>query len=238
MISMASLTQVTETLPQPTQSLFFTGFITVITLIAAFVKIRNHQLRIKLKGIRDAEQSIFPYFPFIGHGLTLSSDTEIFYRQLTSLSKYHQEKYPDENQLLIWFSPIHPVVCVYGASGVEEVVRNKSYNSKSFFYTFLHDWLGTGLLTSNTSKWAERRRMLTPAFHFNILKNFVAIMNKNAKIMVQQMHEELKNSNNIDENGNKFLKIDMFPKITLCALDIICEAAMARCLKILKKVKL
>ena len=213
-------------------SLVFTSFITIISIITAFIKIKHHLLRSKLKGIRDAEHKIFPYIPLIGHGLTLSSDTEILYQQLTSVSKYHQENYPDENQFLLWFSPIHPVVCVYGAGGVEEVVRNKSYNSKSFFYTFMHNWLGTGLLTSNTTKWAERRRMLTPAFHFNILKNFVAIMNKNAKIMVQQIHEELENADGktakYDQNGKKYIEVDMFPKITLCALDIICEAAMGK----------
>lgn len=156
----------------------------------------------------------------IGHGLSLSPNTEKLYNQLLNVSKYHQEHYAKENEFLLWFSPIHPVVCVYGAEGVEQVVRDKTYNSKSWMYEFLHSWLGTGLLTGNGGKWAARRKMLTPAFHFEILKNFVEIMNRNAKVLVENIHDELA--------GKECIEIDMFPKITLCALDIICEAAMGK----------
>ena len=59
--------------------------------------------------------------------------------------------------------------------------------------------------------------MLTPAFHFRILEDFLVVMNKHSSILCNIL-EPLTN-----EKG-----FDIFPFVTHCALDIICETDMGK----------
>ena len=86
---------------------------------------------------------------------------------------------------------------------------------KGFDYKFLWPWLGKGLLTSTGAKWHGRRKMLTQAFHFRILEDFLDIMNNHAAILCQKLEKE-----------SEGVEFDIFPCIAYCALDIICETAM------------
>ena len=51
-------------------------------------------------------------------------------------------------------------------------------------YRLVRPWLGDGLLISRGKKWARNRRLLTPAFHFDILKPYMEINNKAVEIML------------------------------------------------------
>lgn len=64
------------------------------------------------------------------------------------------------------------------------------------------------------SKWHQRRKMLTPTFHFKILEDFVHVFNEQSKILVEKLSKEV---------GQDF---DIFPFITLCTLDVICGKAV------------
>lgn len=78
------------------------------------------------------------------------------------------------------------------------------------------DWLQEGLLTvSNRQKWQHRRKMLTPAYHFSILKNCLTVFD-------QQGHVLLKNLENHVDNG----AFDICNYINLYTLDVICETSM------------
>ena len=45
-------------------------------------------------------------------------------------------------------------------------------------------WLGEGLLIAGGKKWARNRRLLTPAFHFDILKQYVAVNNEASDVLI------------------------------------------------------
>ena len=53
----------------------------------------------------------------------------------------------------------------------------------SFAYSSWLSLLGDGLLLSAGDKWSSHRRLLTPAFHFEILKPYMKIFNKSTDIM-------------------------------------------------------
>ena len=74
-----------------------------------------------------------------------------------------------------------------------------------------------GLLTSNGDKWRERRRMLTPTFHFNILKNFTAIFIEESVKTVKGIQGEI-------DKGNSVLDVS----VLACefTMPTICESAM------------
>ncbi|KDR12229.1 Cytochrome P450 4C1 [Zootermopsis nevadensis] len=120
------------------------------------------------------------------------------------------------------FSPIFrtwtgriPQVHLQRPEDIEVILRSSEHLDKAHFYRFLHQWLGTGLLTSTGQKWHTHRKMITPTFHFKILDNFVEVFSEKSEILVRKLQKE------VGSQG-----FDVYPYITKCALDIICETAM------------
>ena len=70
------------------------------------------------------------------------------------------------------------------------------------------------------SKWQERRKILTPAFHFKILEDFVHVFNEHSQVLVSRLNEQA-------TSGQHF---NIYPFITRCTLDIICGNAIVRAL--------
>ncbi|XP_025149961.3 prostaglandin E2 omega-hydroxylase CYP4F21-like [Bubalus bubalis] len=99
----------------------------------------------------------------------------------------------------------HVVICIFHPTA-PAAVAPKNMN----FYNFLKPWLGDGLLLSAGDKWSGHRRMLTPAFHFNILKPYMKIFTKSTDIMHTKWER-------LVTQGHT--RLDMFEHVSLLTLD-------------------
>ena len=65
----------------------------------------------------------------------------------------------------------------------------KDRGRKSFAYRLVRHWTGDGLLVSEGAKWHMRRKLLTPSFHFEILKSYTNIFNEATDVFVEQIRK-------------------------------------------------
>ncbi|XP_054930710.2 cytochrome P450 4c3-like isoform X3 [Dermacentor andersoni] len=117
--------------------------------------------------------------------------------------------------MLRFYDATHPILAVFKADHIEELLTSNTILKKGHEYDLLGPWLGTGLLTSSGSKWRSRRKLLTPAFHFRILEDFLPAVNEQSKVLVHKLGQL-----------GKGRSCDIVPLVTLCALDIICDTIM------------
>uniref|UniRef100_UPI0037E8F292 cytochrome P450 4V8 n=1 Tax=Semicossyphus pulcher TaxID=241346 RepID=UPI0037E8F292 len=192
-------------------SILFLGvsvFIAALTYIT--YKLISDYLRkwFQMKPIPEVEGT----YPIIGNALQFKTNAGDFFRQIQD---YTQE-FANAPLLKLWVGPV-PFVVLFHVETVEPIVSNPIHMEKAIVYKFLHPWLGTGLLTSNGSKWRQRRKMLTPTFHFSILADFLEVMNEQAEVLVGKLEKKAGTGS-----------FNCFSHVTLCALDIICETAMGK----------
>ena len=64
-------------------------------------------------------------------------------------------------------------------------------------------------------RWRTRRRMLTPAFHFQILESFFDVFNEQSRSLIDELTAILSAKKMNDT-------VDVYDIMTQCALDIIC----------------
>jgi len=53
-----------------------------------------------------------------------------------------------------------------------KVLSSSQHLQKGYIYHSLHPWLGFGVLTASGEKWKKMRRLVTPAFHFEVVYSF------------------------------------------------------------------
>ncbi|XP_069613231.1 ultra-long-chain fatty acid omega-hydroxylase-like [Ranitomeya imitator] len=111
-----------------------------------------------------------------------------------------------------WMGPTNPIVSLIHPETLKPVVAAPAAIAPKdeLFYGFAKPWLGDGLLLSGGEKWARHRRLLTPAFHFDILKHYVNIFNESTDIMHAKWRR-------LSVEGP--MSLDMFEHISLMTLD-------------------
>lgn len=104
----------------------------------------------------------------------------------------------------------HVELLVTRPEDIETIMTGKT-TKKSNLYTFIQPWLGEGLLISHGTKWFNRRKIITPTFHFKILEQFIDVFNEQDKKLVQKLEKYASGDD-----------CNIYEHITAIALDNIC----------------
>uniref|UniRef100_UPI003B75C7C5 cytochrome P450 4C1-like n=1 Tax=Chrysoperla carnea TaxID=189513 RepID=UPI003B75C7C5 len=149
-----------------------------------------------------------PSIPFIGNFIPFLGPLDHIWRIFRKLSLHYNGIFK------VWtlnrFS-----VFISEPDYVEVLLSSAKNLRKSEAYDFLELWLGSGLLISDGDKWKSRRKLLTPAFHFNILKQFVTVFEEQSERTVQIIRKEC---------DKPFTNV--IPISTEHALGALCETTM------------
>ncbi|GJQ86412.1 hypothetical protein Trydic_g10321 [Trypoxylus dichotomus] len=144
--------------------------------------------------------------PLLGNALEFPSSTVFLPKLMEYYNKY-------ETNFKVYVGS-QAYLFVVDPKDMELVMNHQSTQRKSDFYSFFRSWLGQGLITSFGDRWRTHRKIITPAFHFQILEEFIDVFNSQSEILVSMLKKECKKGN-----------IDVYPFIGRCTLDIICETA-------------
>ncbi|XP_066280201.1 cytochrome P450 4B1-like [Branchiostoma lanceolatum] len=117
---------------------------------------------------------------------------------------------------LIHAGPFLTHCAVYHPDYVKAVMA-RSDKKDEFAYGFLRPWLGDGLLTTAGPKWFRNRRLLTPGFHFEILKPYVRLFSESTNVMLTNWEDLTAGSS-----------VDVFHHMGLMTLDSMLKCALSQ----------
>lgn len=218
-------------------------FKVVVTLFAIYLGVKFTRWHKKRRRLVDAIEKIpgppiVPFAPVINHALVMIYLDSLKHRLGSFVIIYHlistlYTLFPETGICRFWLG-WKPIVVLFSPENVEQVLNSTQVINKADEYRFFEPWIGEGLVTSKRNKWRFRRKILTPAFHFRILNDFLPIMNSEATKLIKKLNNSkylkltsrLRTDNTRASDCNHEPTIDIAPLIALCTLDTICETAM------------
>ena len=159
--------------------------------------------------------SKFPvlFYPITRHGLSVPSDT-------TSFLRFFEEKCLEaikrKEKMALYWNGLLPSVMLFHPECAKVYLKDKTNLNKSVIYKILRLWGKTGLALSDKQKWQQRRKLIAPSFHQDILIGFLPIINNQASALITNL-EKMVSSN---------CKVDIHKQMKHCALNIACETLM------------
>uniref|UniRef100_A0A3B3RJY5 Cytochrome P450, family 4, subfamily T, polypeptide 8 n=1 Tax=Paramormyrops kingsleyae TaxID=1676925 RepID=A0A3B3RJY5_9TELE len=123
------------------------------------------------------------------------------------------EKYPLAFPL--WFGPFLAFLNIHHPEYVKTILASTGVPKDDMVYKFLIPWIGNGLLVSQGQKWFLHRRLLTPGFHYDILKHYVTLMAESARAMLDKW----------EVYADQDEPFELFNHVSLMTLDSIMQCA-------------
>ncbi|XP_068822589.1 cytochrome P450 4A6-like [Capricornis sumatraensis] len=201
-VSALSLTRALGSVSGPLQ------VVSLLSLVLLLLKAVQFYLR------RQWLLKVFHQFPsppshwLCGHSLKCSKENE-----LQELLK-RVEKFPCAYPRWMWGDNVHLIV--YDPDYMK-VVLGRSDPKSNDVCRFLAPWIGTGLLLLEGETWFQHRRMLTPAFHHDILKPYLGLMADSVQGMLDKWEEFVSQDSSLEILGD----------ISLMTLDTIMKCAFS-----------
>ncbi|XP_051027632.1 cytochrome P450 4A12 isoform X1 [Acomys russatus] len=141
---------------------------------------------------------------FFGHQIPKDQELQVILKQMNN--------FPSAYPQWIWGTKVR--FQVYDPDYMK-LILGRSDPKAHGSYRFLAPWIGYGLLLLNGQPWFQHRRMLTPAFHYDILKPYVGIMADSVRVMLDKWEQIVGQDSTLE----------IFQYITLMTLDTIMKCA-------------
>ncbi|KAI9563272.1 hypothetical protein GHT06_010730 [Daphnia sinensis] len=188
---------------------FYIALFVILACIAWWIHVHTSPFHVAVGSIPGPRS-----LPFVGNAFAFSGGLDDFFNIL-------QEKWPQQyGGIYRFFIGTRCYVPISSPDMMEIVLSSQKTIDKGSSYDHLVPWLGQGLLISSGDLWRSRRKMLTPAFHFSILDSFIEVFNEQSHILCGILDDLCASF------AEGKAEIDVYPYLTRCSLDIICEAAM------------
>ncbi|XP_072031382.1 cytochrome P450 4F4-like isoform X2 [Amphiura filiformis] len=118
------------------------------------------------------------------------------------------------NTRQFWIGPFVCIMTMLNPEYIRLVLANAD-TKDNIFYDFVKHWLGDGLLISGGEKWARHRRLLTPAFHFEILRPYVKLSVESTDVFLNKLM------------ATKGECIDVYNHVSLMTLDTLLKCSFS-----------
>ncbi|XP_069115528.1 cytochrome P450 4F6-like [Argopecten irradians] len=141
-------------------------------------------------------------------------------RQLFNLPREEVYRINHNKKWSIFWMSFIPMIQAIHPDSVKAVLKlsDPKPRGRGQVYSVFNEYLGEGLVTSNGNKWERNRKLLTPAFHFDILRPYVKIYNEAADIVLDKFASLMKESPN---------SIEVSDVLHLATLDVILRCALS-----------
>ncbi|XP_077862944.1 leukotriene-B4 omega-hydroxylase 3-like [Saccoglossus kowalevskii] len=173
------------------------------------------QLQTRWRAERDLAGIPSPDRHWLFGNIILLKNTE------AALAKFYSRSKELSPASVLWLGPFAPVVLLNHPQTVK-VILCATDPKDDLFYHMLKPWLGDGLLMSKGQKWFRNRLLVTPGFHFGILRPYVQIYNECVKTMLDKWSDLWKSV------GSRTCSIEVFEHAGLLTLDILLKCIFSQ----------
>ncbi|XP_062395278.1 cytochrome P450 4B1 [Sardina pilchardus] len=117
----------------------------------------------------------------------------------------------------LWFGPVIAFLNIHHPAYAKTILASTEPKD-DIAYRFLIPWIGEGLLVSHSNKWFRHRRLLTPGFHYDVLKPYVKLIADSTNVMLSKWEGHATSSESFE----------LFEHVSLMTLDSIMKCAFSR----------